>query len=169
MKNIIFIGMPGVGKSTIGVVLAKNLGMSFMDSDLVIQEQEGCRLHELIDAHGVDGFLEIENRVNASLNPVNTIIATGGSAVYCKEAMEHFREIGVICYLKLSYEGICDRLGDLGQRGVVLKDGQSLKDLYEERTPLYEQYAHVTIECENKNIREIVHEIAKLMENTMHK
>lgn len=169
MKNIIFIGMPGVGKSTIGVVLAKNLGMSFMDSDLVIQEQEGCRLHELIDAHGVDGFLEIENRVNASLNPVNTIIATGGSAVYCKDAMEHFREIGVICYLKLSYEGICDRLGDLGQRGVVLKDGQSLKDLYEERTPLYEQYAHVTIECENKNIREIVHEIAKLMENTMHK
>lgn len=169
MKNIIFIGMPGVGKSTIGVVLAKNLGMSFMDSDLVIQEQEGCRLHNLIEAHGIEGFLEIENRVNASLNPSNTIIATGGSAVYCKEAMEHFREIGIICYLKLSYEGICDRLGDLGQRGVVLKAGQTLKDLFDERTPLYEQYAHVTIECENKNIREIVHEISKLMENTMHK
>lgn len=169
MKNIIFIGMPGVGKSTIGVVLAKNMGMSFMDSDLVIQEQEGKRLHELITAHGIEGFLEIENRVNASLSPVNTIIATGGSAVYCKEAMEHFRECGVICYLKLSYEGICDRLGDLGQRGVVLKDGQTLKDLYDERTPLYEQYAHVTIECDDKNIREIVHEIATLMENTLHK
>lgn len=168
MKNIIFIGMPGVGKSTIGVVLAKNMGMSFMDSDLVIQEQEGRRLHELIAEHGSDGFLEIENRVNASLCPTNTIIATGGSAVYCKEAMEHFREIGVICYLKLSYESICDRLGDLGQRGVVLKNGQTLKDLYDERIPLYEQYAHVTIECEDKNIREIVQEIAKLMENTMH-
>ncbi|MBQ7944321.1 MAG: shikimate kinase [Lachnospiraceae bacterium] len=169
MKNIIFIGMPGVGKSTIGVVLAKNLGMSFMDSDLVIQEQEGHKLHELIEAYGIDGFLEIEDRVNASLNPVNTIIATGGSAVYCKNAMEHFRECGVICYLKLSYEGICDRLGDLGQRGVVLKEGQTLQDLYNERVPLYEKYAHVTIECENKNIREIVHEIAKLMENTIHK
>lgn len=169
MKNIIFIGMPGVGKSTIGVVLAKNLGMSFMDSDLVIQEQEGHKLHELIETYGIDGFLEIEDRVNTSLNPVNTIIATGGSAVYCKNAMEHFRECGVICYLKLSYEGICDRLGDLGQRGVVLKEGQTLQDLYNERVPLYEKYAHVTIECENKNIREIVHEIAKLMENTIHK
>ncbi len=169
MKNIIFIGMPGVGKSTIGVVLAKHLGMSFMDSDLVIQEREGCKLHDLIEAYGTEGFLEIEDRVNASLNPTNTIIATGGSAVYCKNAMEHFRETGVVCYLKLSYEGICDRLGDLGQRGVVLKEGQTLLELYNERVPLYEKYAHVTIECENKNIREIVHEIAKLMENAIHK
>lgn len=161
MKNIVLIGMPGAGKSTIGVVLAKNLGMSFMDSDLVIQEQEGKKLHELIEEHGLDGFLKIEGRVNASLNPKSAVIATGGSVVYCEEAMEHLNRIAVICYLRLSYEGIEERLGDLAERGVVLREGQTLKALYEERVPLYEKYANLTVECENKNIREIVMELAK--------
>ena len=162
MKNIVLIGMPGAGKSTVGVVLAKNLGMSFMDSDLVIQEQQGKKLHEIIEECGSDGFIKVEERVNASLDPSNTIIATGGSVVYGAKAMEHLGEIGTICYLKLSYESIRDRLGDLAQRGVVLKDGQTLLDLYQERIPLYEKYAHIVIDCENKNIREVVNEIARI-------
>ena len=161
MKNIVLIGMPGVGKSTTGVVLAKNLGMSFIDSDLVIQEQKGKKLHELIEEHGLDGFLEIEEQVNCSISPRSAIISTGGSAVYSAAAMDHFNQIAIICYLKLSYEGIQERLGDLAERGVVLREGQTLKSLYDERTPLYEKYANLTVECENKNIREIVMELAK--------
>lgn len=165
MKNIVLIGMPGAGKSTVGVVLAKRMGMSFMDSDLVIQEQEGKTLHKIIEEKGTEGFLEVEDRVNASVNPKNTIIATGGSVVYGKNAMKHLSDIGTICYLKLSYESIADRLGDLTQRGVALKEGQTLMDLYQERTPLYEAYANLTIDCENKNIREIVHEIACIFQS----
>lgn len=161
MKNVVLIGMPGAGKSTVGVVLAKNLGMSFMDSDLVIQAQEGKKLHELIEEHGMDGFLEIEGRVNASLTPKTTVIATGGSAVYCAEAMEHLDSIATICYLRLSYESIEERLGDLEERGVVLREGQTLRSLYDERVPLYEKYANLVIDCENKNIREVVVELAK--------
>lgn len=161
MKNIVLIGMPGVGKSTTGVVLAKNLGMSFIDSDLVIQEQKGKKLHELIEEHGLDGFLGIEEQVNCSISPRSAIISTGGSAVYSAAAMDHFNQIAIICYLKLSYEGIQERLGDLAERGVVLREGQTLKSLYDERTPLYEKYANLTVECENKNIREIVMELAK--------
>lgn len=161
MKNIALIGMPGVGKSTVGVVLAKNMGMSFLDTDLVIQEQEGKKLHELIAEHGMEGFLEIEARVNASLNPRAAVIATGGSAVYSGYAMEHLQSIAMVCYLKLPYESIEERLGDLTERGVVLREGGTLRGLYEERIPLYEKYANMTVECENKNIREIVTELSK--------
>ena len=146
----------------LGIPSGHDLGMSFMDSDLVIQEQEGKKLHEIIEECGSDGFIKVEERVNASLDPSNTIIATGGSVVYGAKAMEHLGEIGTICYLKLSYESIRDRLGDLAQRGVVLKDGQTLLDLYQERIPLYEKYAHIVIDCENKNIREVVNEIARI-------
>ena len=163
MKNIVLIGMPGAGKSTVGVVLAKKLGMSFMDSDLVIQEQEGKTLHEIIEEKGTDGFLVVEDQVNAGINPKNTVIATGGSVIYGKNAMVHLSEIGTVCYLKLSYESIDERLGDLAQRGVALKDGQTLRDLYQERTPLYEKYANIVIDCENKNIREVVGEIARVI------
>lgn len=162
MKNIVLIGMPGVGKSTIGVVLAKNMGMAFIDSDLVIQEQYGKKLHELIDKHGAEGFIKIEDEINASINPKRAVIATGGSAVYGENAMQHFKDVSKIIYLKLSYESIEDRLGDLTSRGVVLKEGQSLKDLYEERVPLYEKYADKVIDCESKGIREIVNEISRL-------
>ncbi len=161
MKNVVLIGMPGVGKSTTGVVLAKNMGMSFLDSDLVIQEQEGKKLHELIEEQGMDGFLEIEARVNASLNPKAAVIATGGSAVYSEHAMEHLKSIAMVCYLKLPYESIEERLGDLTERGVVLREGETLRELYEERVPLYEKYANITVECDHKNIREIVTELSK--------
>lgn len=153
--------MPGAGKSTIGVVLAKNMGISFIDSDLVIQESEGRKLHELIEEYGLDGFLKIEGSVNTSLAPKAAVIATGGSAVYSEEAMEHLKSIATICYLKLSYESIEERLGDLAERGVALRDGETLRELYNERIPLYEKYANLTIDCENKNIREIVMEMAK--------
>jgi shikimate kinase len=159
--NIVFIGMPGVGKSTIGVVLAKKLGYSFVDSDLVIQDKYGKLLHELIEEHGVEGFWQIENDVNASLNPHRSIIATGGSAVYGEGAMEHLRQIGTVVYLRLSYEEIAERLGDLNARGVTLRPGQTLADLYEERSPLYEKYAHVVVDCNGKMLREVVEDVAK--------
>lgn len=158
-RNIILIGMPGAGKSTVGVVLAKKKGCRFVDSDLVIQEQEKRLLHEIIEQEGIDAFLEIENRVNAGLKLEHSVIATGGSAVYGKEAMVHLGEIGTICYLKLSYEAIRDRLGDLNERGVTVREGQTLLDLYEERVPLYEKYADFVIDCEDKSIRQIVQEI----------
>lgn len=162
MKNVVLIGMPGAGKSTVGVVLAKALGYTFVDSDLVIQQQTGHLLHELISAHGVEGFWQIENDVNASLDLEKAVIATGGSVCYEPEAMEHLRQIGTVVYLKLSYEEIEDRLGDLNARGVTVKEGQTLRDLYAERTPLYEKYAHVTVECDGQKIREIVAKVASV-------
>lgn len=160
-KNIILIGMPGAGKSTVGVVLAKRLGFQFIDSDLVIQKKEGRLLHQLIEAHGIEGFLEIENQINASLDISLAVIATGGSVVYGKEAMEHLGGMGSIVYLQLSYASVEMRLGDLNERGVAVREGQSLKDLYQERIPLYEKYADITIQCEEKSIRQIVEEISQ--------
>lgn len=145
-SNIVLIGMPGVGKSTIGVILAKILAYHFIDSDLVIQEREGKRLHEIISKVGTEEFLRIENDVNASFNVERTIIATGGSAVYGKEAMEHLKEIGEVVYLKADFLTIKKRLGNLEKRGVALKSGQTLKDLYEERAVLYEKYADVIVD-----------------------
>lgn len=158
-SNIVLIGMPGAGKSTVGVVLAKKVGMRFLDSDLVIQEQTGKKLSEIIEEQGIDGFLEVEGAVNASLACENAIIATGGSVVYEENAMEHLKSIGHVIYLQIPYEELEDRLGDLGERGVVLKPGYTLKTLFEERKPLYEKYADITIECSGKRIREIVGEI----------
>lgn len=159
MSNVILIGMPGAGKSTVGVVLAKKMGYAFLDSDLLIQSREGKLLHEIIEEKGVCGFWEIEEAVNASIQADRTVIATGGSAVYGKKAMEHLRQNGVIVYLKLSCEAISGRLGDLSERGVTMREGQSLSELYEERRPLYEKYADITIDCENMAIREIVEKL----------
>lgn len=159
-RNVVLIGMPGAGKSTVGVVLAKKLGYRFVDSDLVIQQQEGKLLHELITEQGIDGFLEMENRINAGIHTSQSVIATGGSVIYGSQAMEHFERTGTIVYLKLSLSAITERLGDLQERGVTLREGQGLKELYEERIPYYEKYASLVIDCENKSIREIVEEIA---------
>lgn len=152
MKNIVLTGMPGVGKSTIGVILAKELGYQFVDSDLLIQQQEKKLLKDIIMQRGVDGFLDIENQVNASIQAERSVIATGGSAVYGKEAMKHFKETGIIVYLKCSYNALEKRLGDLKGRGVVLKDGQTLWDIYEERSVLYEKYADLIIEEDGRDI-----------------
>ncbi len=160
-NNIILIGMPGAGKSTVGAALAKKLGYGFVDSDNVIEESCGKKLHEILSETGQEGFLEIENFINATFEVKNRVIATGGSAVYGKEAMEHFAKIGDIVYLKLSFKEISARLGDLEKRGVAFKAGQTLEDIYAKRVPLYEKYAQITIDCENKGIREIVLEIVK--------
>lgn len=154
--NIVLIGMPGVGKSTVGVVLAKALGYNFVDADLVIQQQTGKLLCELIAENGTEGFLEIEDEVNSRIEGHKAVIATGGSAVYCANAMEHYKEIATVLYLSVSYETLEERLGDLKNRGVVLNDGQTLKDLYDERTAYYEKYADVTVNEEGLSIRETI-------------
>ena len=159
LDNVVLIGMPGAGKSTVGVVLAKKLGYRFMDSDLVIQDETGKMLHEIIAEQGTDGFLKVEEEINASLDCHRTVIATGGSVIYGPKAMEHLRKIGNVVYLRLSLDAVAERLDDLNERGVALKDGQTLQDLYHERVPLYEQYADITMDCEQKMIREIVAEL----------
>ena len=154
MKNIILIGMPGCGKSTVGVVLAKTMGYRFTDSDLVIQETEGRLLCEIIEQEGTEGFNEIEDRINSGINVESTVIATGGSVVYGKNAMEHFKKTGVIVYIRLPYEEVKNRLGNLTERGVSMKKGQTLEQLYKERVPLYEKYADIIIDAGGKSISE---------------
>ena len=154
--NIILIGMPGVGKSTVGVILAKVLGYRFVDADLEIQQQEGKLLAQIIEEVGTEGFIQVENRVNASLNVSRTVVATGGSVVYGQEAMEHLKSIGTVVYLQVPYSVINKRLSDIKGRGVVLKEGQTLYDLYLERTPLYEKYADLCISEEHLNVEQTV-------------
>ena len=163
MNNITLIGMPGAGKSTIGVVLAKVLGYQFLDSDLLIQKQEKRRLSEIIEQEGYAGFKEIEDRVNASINVDETVIATGGSVAYCENAMKHLKETGTVVYLKLSLDSLRKRLGNLKGRGVLLKDGQSLTDLYEERVPLYEKYADIVVDEEGKNLEESLDAVLEIL------
>lgn len=163
MNNITLIGMPGVGKSTLGVVLAKILGYQFLDSDLLIQQQEERRLSHIIEEEGIEGFKKIENRVNASIEVQDTVIATGGSVVYCEEAMQHLKSVGKVVYLKLSYKSIKKRLGNLKGRGVVLKEGQTLLDLYEERIPLYEKYADIVVNEEGRSLEEEIQAVLEAL------
>jgi len=157
--------MPGAGKSTVGVILAKVLGFRFIDSDLLIQEQEGCLLKDIIDRNSQEGLITVENQVNRDIITSNTVIATGGSVVYCTEAMEHLREIGTVVYIKLSCETIDNRLENIRQRGVVFQDGQTLEDLYKERCPLYERYAHIVIDGEGLGMEELMEKIAREVNN----
>jgi shikimate kinase len=156
MDNIVLIGMPGCGKSTVGVVLAKVMGYQFIDSDLLIQEQEKRVLSRILEEEGAERFNLIENIVNSSIVTNHSVIATGGSVIYGRKAMEHLREIGTVIYLRLPLEEIQTRLGDLTERGISMKEGQSLKDLYAERTPYYEKYAHLILDVEGLEIREVV-------------
>lgn len=162
-SNIVLIGMPGAGKSTIGVILAKVLGYHFVDADLVIQERENRLLKDIIEEDGLDRFIEIENEVNASLQVEKTVIATGGSVIYGEEAMKHLKEIGIVIYIKLSYETLDSRLGNIKQRGVVLKKGQNLEGLYKERCPLYEKYADHIIDGENMGVEDLLNRICSII------
>ena len=146
--HIILIGMPACGKSTVGVLAAKTLGYRFVDSDLIIQERQGRRLHRIIREEGQAGFLAIEEAVNLTLGNEDTpsVIATGGSAVYSPTAMEHFKAVGVVVYLRLSFETVQKRLGNFTHRGVIMPEGYTLRDLYDERCALYEQYADITVD-----------------------
>ena len=162
--NITLIGMPSSGKSTIGVLLAKRLGYSFVDVDIVIQEKEGRLLKEIIAEEGLDGFLEVENRINAGVNVNRSVIAPGGSVIYGKEAMEHYKQIGQIVYLKLSFEEVERRIGNVVDRGVAQRDGMTLRDLYDERVPYYEKYADITVDETGQTPGETVDALRAMIE-----
>jgi len=165
MKNIVLIGMAGAGKSTIGVLLAKTMGMSFIDTDLVIQQNEGKLLQVLLDEQGIDNFIKIEEKAVLGLNAKNSIIATGGSVVYSEKSMLHLMKNGLVVYLKVPFDIIETRLKNITTRGVVMKKGSKLIDVYNERSPLYEKYADVIIDCKNKDTESIVDEIRRLFHN----
>ncbi len=155
-NNIVLIGMPGAGKSTVGVLLAKAMNYQFMDTDITIQNENGKKLYEIISEKGIDEFLKIENEVLSRVEANNTVIATGGSAVYGEEAMKHLAEIGHIVYIKLSCQEIIRRVSNIKTRGIAMKKGKTIFDIYEERVPLYEKYAEIIVDAEYTNIEECV-------------
>lgn len=161
-KNIVLIGMPAVGKSTVGVILAKLLGYSFVDTDLVIQKSEGKLLKHIIAEKGIDGFIETENRILSSLDVTNSVISTGGSVIYGEDAMKNLSRNGTVVYLKLDYHKLKYRLHNIKNRGVVIREGQTLSSLYRERAPLYEKYADIIIDENGCNIEKTV---GKIMES----
>jgi len=160
--NVVLIGMPGAGKSTLGVLLAKALGMEFIDTDILIQKNEGRRLQEIIDHYGIEYFLNTEERTILGLNAFNSVIATGGSVIYSEKAMVQLREKGKVLYLHLPYHEIEKRLKNIKTRGIVMKKG-SLREEYEERIPLYSKYSDLTINCENKDIEQCINDIVLLL------
>lgn len=161
-SNVVLIGMPGSGKSTLGIVLAKILNKDFIDADIVIQNQCDKTLQKIIDAMGPEGFIQVENQILGDLKAENSIVATGGSAVYSDEAMKHLSDIGTVVYLKISYDQLVTRLSDLQERGVVLKGGigMSLRELFDERKPLYEKYAEITVDVNDLSITAAARKVA---------
>lgn len=161
MKNIILIGMAGAGKSTLGVLLAKTIGFNFIDTDLLIQEREGKLLQEIIDTHGLDYFMSVEEAVCSELNVDSCVVATGGSAVLSKPAMENLRGNGIFVYLKVPYDEIRRRLSNITTRGIVFKEGQNLRDVYDERAIMYEKYADKIVEFGKCDLEDAVSLLAK--------
>ncbi len=159
--SIILIGMPSCGKSTLGVLLAKKLGYRFLDCDLLIQEREGKLLHEIIEEKGNEGFIAIENEVNSTLREKKAIIATGGSVVYGEEAMANLKTLGKVVYLQIPYDEMCRRLGDFSHRGVIIREGTTLHDMYAERAPLYEKYADITVDVCNAQLSDSLEKIVE--------
>jgi shikimate kinase len=161
---ITLIGMPGAGKSTLGVVLAKIINYNFIDADLLIQNQSDKTLQKIIDALGPEGFIEVENEVLSTLEASRSVIATGGSAVYSDEAMKHLSTLGPVVYLRVSYEELKSRLGGLHERGVVMKNGTgNLHDLFEERTPLYEKYADIVLDIDGLSVRDAANKLVDML------
>ena len=157
--NIILIGMPGVGKSTIGVLLAKNLKRYFLDTDIYIQTIEEKHLQEIIDTKGLDEFCSIEEKHLLCIDCKNAVIATGGSAVYSEAAMEHLKSDGVAVHLNLPLDQIVERVTNLSTRGIVMEPGETLKSLYDKRQPLYEKYADITVNCARYDIDRVLAEL----------
>lgn len=163
MKNIILVGMPACGKSTVGVVLAKTVGKDFVDTDILIQQREGKTLQEIIDAEGNDAFHGIEEDILVGFEGENTVISTGGSAIYFPKAIEHFKKKGIIVYLKVSLDTILERLDNIKTRGVTLNPGQTMTELYEERVPLYEKNSDLIIEADRLSIEDVIEKIIEMM------
>lgn len=164
-SNIVLIGMPGCGKSTCGVVAAKMLLKNFFDTDLLIQNIEGMRLQNIIDDRGSTYFEEAEEKAILSLDLQGTVIATGGSVVYSEKSMEHLKNMGKIIYMHLDYEHMCERINDFATRGILIKKGSTLKDMYDERLPLYSEWADAVINCNNNSVEDTVAMIIKEAEN----
>ena len=163
--SIVLIGMPSCGKSTLGVLLAKRLGYRFVDSDLLIQEKEGKLLHEIIAEKGIDGFIAIENAVNSAIADEKAVIATGGSVIYGEEAMSNLKKLGKVVYLKITYEEMRRRLGDFSHRGVIMRKGNTLEEMYAERAPIYEKYADVTVDVCADSLSESIEKICECFKN----
>lgn len=164
-SNIVMIGMPGSGKSTLGLALAEQIGYTFVDVDRVIEAETGKLLKEIIAEQGDDGFLKVEEEINASLRAERTVFAPGGSVIYGPKAMEHLKEIATIVYLKVPFEELEKRLGNLQERGVVLKDGMTLRDLYNERLPYYDRYAEVIMDETGKDFEQTVKALKEIFED----
>ena len=156
MDNIILIGMPGAGKSTVGVLLAKTLGYAFLDTDLVIQLREGALLQPLVDSLGVEAFLDVEADAICSVECRGTVIAPGGSAVCRERAMSHLRALGRIVYLHLPLEELERRLSNISTRGIAMAPGETLADLFARRAPLYRNYADLTVDVGRQSLEETV-------------
>ncbi len=165
MDNIILIGMPGSGKSTVGVVLAKALGLRFLDVDLLIQEREGALLQQLIDGRGVERFLDLERDAICSLDCRGTVVAPGGSCVCREESIAYMRELGTVAYLQLSLEDVTKRIRNLSSRGIALSPGQTLADVYRYRAPLYERCAHITVPAGGQSLAETVEAVKEAYNN----
>lgn len=162
-RNITLIGMPGAGKSTLGVVLAKRRGLRFVDTDLLVQEGAGRLLCDIIRDDGLDAFLSYENEVLAGLDCEGHVISTGGSACYGKQAMEHLSNMSTVAYINISFAEMMRRLGDLTARGVAIKEGLTIEDVYNERCPLYEYYADVTVFTSDMSTRQAVEELDRTL------
>ncbi len=162
MSNIILIGMPGCGKSTVGVILAKTLGIGFVDTDLIIQQNEKRLLQEIIDSDGIDCFLDCEAKAIKSLSCDNSVIATGGSVIFREDAVEHLKALGKIIYLKVPLNEIKKRLDNISTRGVAATKNQTIDDIFYERSPLYEKYADVILDLTNCSVEQAVEKISKI-------
>ncbi len=163
MNNVILIGMPASGKSSVGVILAKTIGYRFIDTDILIQDREGKLLEEIIRHRGMEEFLYIEEACVTDLAPEGAVIATGGSVVYSEKAMSRLKGMGTVIYLKTDLAEIEHRIRNMSARGVVIRPGQNLGDIYAERIPLYSQYADKVIECDHREIEDIVTEISNVI------
>lgn len=160
-ENVILIGMSGVGKSTLGVLLAKAIGKDFTDTDIAIQKKEGRLLQEIIDADGVDYFMKAEEDIVSSLTFKNSVVATGGSVVYSEKIMESLKKDAVFVYLYVPYDELAARVKNISTRGIVMRNGSTYEDVYNERLPLYEKYADITVDCSEMDIERCVEAIVR--------
>lgn len=163
--NIILIGMPTSGKSTVGIILAKALGYDFLDGDILIQNKAGKKLAAIMQERGIDGFLELEQEVHCGISCSHTVIAPGGSVIYGDRAMQHLRQLGKIIYIRITLDMLEERLHDAKNRGVALRDGMTIEDLYNEREPLYEKYADITVDENGHAVEDVILQIVPKLGN----